>query len=44
MEPRYLLDAVIAATALVENMILVTRDTDDFKNITDLKLLNPWGE
>jgi len=35
-------DAVIAATALVENMILVTRNIDDFKNITDLKLLNPW--
>jgi len=44
MEPRYLLDAVITATALVENMILVTRNIDDFKNIANLKLLNPWDE
>jgi len=35
-------DAVIAATALVEDMVLVTRNINDFKNITDLKLLNPW--
>jgi len=35
-------DAVIAATALVENMALVTRNIDDFKNIASLKLLNPW--
>jgi len=35
-------DAIIAATALVENMVLVTRNIDDFKNISDLILLNPW--
>ena len=36
-------DAIIAATALTENLILVTRNTDDFKNISsDLELLNPW--
>ncbi|HCC37208.1 MAG TPA: PIN domain nuclease [Treponema sp.] len=35
-------DAIIAATALVENMILVTRNIDDFKNITGLEFLNPW--
>ena len=35
-------DAIIAATALVENMVLVTRNISDFKNIADLKLLNPW--
>jgi predicted nucleic acid-binding protein len=35
-------DAVIAATALVYNLILVTRNTDDFKNIAGLKLMNPW--
>jgi predicted nucleic acid-binding protein len=35
-------DAIIAATALTENFILVTRNIDDFKNILDLKLLNPW--
>ena len=35
-------DAIIAATALIEDLILITRNTDDFKNIPDLKLLNPW--
>jgi predicted nucleic acid-binding protein len=37
-------DAIIAATALVENMVLVTRNIDDFKNIINLNLLNPWAE
>jgi predicted nucleic acid-binding protein len=35
-------DAIIAATALTENCVLVTRNIDDFKNIPDLELLNPW--
>jgi predicted nucleic acid-binding protein len=35
-------DAIIAATALTENFVLVTRNTSDFKNIADLGLLNPW--
>jgi len=35
-------DAIIAATALSENLILVTRNTDDFKNISGLELYNPW--
>ena len=35
-------DAIIAATALTENMVLVTRNIDDYKNINGLKLLNPW--
>ena len=35
-------DAVIAATALLENRILVTRNIADFKNISNLELLNPW--
>lgn len=35
-------DAVIAATALTEDFILITRNTDDFKNIPNLSLLNPW--
>ena len=34
-------DAVIASTALVNGMILVTRNTKDFKNIPDLKTVNP---
>lgn len=36
-------DAIIAATALVNNFKLVTRNTDDFKNIPNLKLLNPFA-
>jgi predicted nucleic acid-binding protein len=35
-------DAIIAATALTEKYILVTRNTDDFKHLTDIELLNPW--
>jgi predicted nucleic acid-binding protein len=35
-------DAIIAATALTEHFVLVTRNTDDFKNIAGLELLNPW--
>jgi len=35
-------DAIIAATALTENFILVTRNTDDFKNISNLEVFNPW--
>jgi len=35
-------DAIIAATALTENFILVTRNIDDFKRISNLELLNPW--
>jgi predicted nucleic acid-binding protein len=36
-------DALIAATALVHKMILVTRNTSDFKSIDDLQVLNPWN-
>ena len=35
-------DAIIAATASVYNLTLVTRNVSDFKNIKDLKILNPW--
>ena len=35
-------DAVIAATALVLDFILVSRNDDDFKNIVGLKYLNPF--
>jgi len=34
-------DAIIAATAIVYNLILVTCNSDDFKNIPELKFLNP---
>ena len=35
-------NAVIAATALVHNLTLITRNIPDFENICGLKLLNPW--
>jgi predicted nucleic acid-binding protein len=34
-------DAIIAATAIVYNLTLVTHNIDDFKNIQGLKILNP---
>jgi len=34
-------DAVIAATALCYNLILVTRNIADFKNIVGLQIINP---
>jgi len=34
-------DAIIAATALVYNLTLVTRNIDDFKGIDGLGLMNP---
>lgn len=34
-------DAIIAATALVHRLTLVTRNLDDFKNISGLDLINP---
>ena len=35
-------DAIIAATALIYDLILVTRNADDFKNIDGLKIVNPY--
>jgi predicted nucleic acid-binding protein len=35
-------DAIIAATALVHNLTLVTRNVADFKNILALKIINPF--
>jgi predicted nucleic acid-binding protein len=39
-----LADAVIAATALVFDLTLVTRNTEDFTRIDKLKLINPWNQ
>lgn len=36
-------DAIIAATALVYELMLVTRNTEDFKNITGLTCINPYS-
>ena len=35
-------DALIAATALLYDLPLVTRNVDDFKHIAGLKLINPF--
>jgi len=35
-------DAIIAATAIVFDLILVTRNTEDFKNISQIRLVDPW--
>jgi hypothetical protein len=34
-------DAIIAATALVHNLTLLTRNVSDFKNIDEIDLVNP---
>lgn len=36
------IDGLLAASALVHNLKLVTRNTKDFKNIGGLELINPW--
>jgi predicted nucleic acid-binding protein len=43
-DPKGRRDAMIAATALSHGLIVVTRNTADFANIADLRLLNPWSE
>ncbi len=35
-------DAIIAATALANDLTLLTRNVNDFKKIHHLKLINPW--
>ena len=35
-------DAIIAATALSSNLVLITRNIRDFKPIPELNLINPW--
>ena len=34
-------DAIIAATAIVYDLTLITRNTADFKNIPNLKIIDP---
>jgi predicted nucleic acid-binding protein len=41
-DPKADRDALIAATALVHGMTLVTRNVGDFE-YTGVKILNPWG-
>jgi predicted nucleic acid-binding protein len=42
-DPRGQRDALIAATALVHGMIMVTRNLADFEP-TGVKLVNPWND
>lgn len=35
-------DAQIASIALVHDLILATRNTSDFENIAELRVINPW--
>jgi hypothetical protein len=39
-----LADAIIAGTALAHGLPLVTRNTDDFKHVENLRLINPFAE
>jgi len=34
-------DAIIAATAIVSNLVLISRNTSDFKNVPNLQVINP---
>jgi predicted nucleic acid-binding protein len=40
-DPRPIRDGLIAATALVHGMTVVTRNVDDFR-LTGVEVLNPW--
>ena len=41
-DPAPFRDALIAATALVHRMTIVTRNTSDFERFHGLNVLNPW--
>jgi toxin FitB len=41
--PQPIRDAFIAATALVQGMVVVTRNVKDFKN-TGVNIINPWNK
>jgi predicted nucleic acid-binding protein len=42
LQPRAMADALIAATAIVHRMILVTRNVADFQN-PGVEIIDPWG-
>lgn len=37
-------DGIIAATALVHGMVLVTRNVKDFRAVSGLTIFNPWAK
>ena len=38
------IDSLMAATAMVRHLILVTRNVKDFADVDGLKILNPWEQ
>ena len=36
-------DAIIAATALVYDLVVISRNISDFKNIQDIKVIDPYN-
>ena len=42
-DPAPVSDALIAATALATNMVMVTRNIRDFGRFEGLEVLNPWN-
>lgn len=42
-DPAPFRDALVAGTALVHGMTVVTRDEKDFRRFAGVRLLNPWG-
>lgn len=42
-DPAPFRDALIGATALVNDMTVVTRDLKDFRRFDDLDIINPWS-
>jgi predicted nucleic acid-binding protein len=36
-------DAIIAATTLVHGLVLISRNTSDFKNIKGMKVIDPYS-
>ena len=43
-DPAPVSDALIAATALVHSMSVVTRDASGFRRFGGLSVINPWVE
>jgi predicted nucleic acid-binding protein len=41
-DPAPFRDALIGATALVHGLVMVTRNTPDFRRFAGLPVLNPW--
>jgi predicted nucleic acid-binding protein len=42
-DPAPFRDALIGATALVNDMTVVTRDLKDFQRFDELDVINPWS-